>query len=161
MVAFFSADFFTVYAEFFTVHKGRKRWKNISLLIWAFSRLVFHGLPPLEPGECWRLRYLLYRNRGKFERFQQLRLFQKKAWCPKNFRPQFWGWKWLRQFYGRLAFFGSFCWITPMPIKFLFLGGGCVGVSWKGGGRSANFIFMGAGMFSDCCFETRVKRGTC
>ena len=40
--------FFTVYAEFFTAYKGRKRWKNISLLIWSFSRLVFHGLPPLE-----------------------------------------------------------------------------------------------------------------
>ena len=31
--------------------------------------------------------------------------------------------KWLRQFYGRLAFLGSFCWKTPMPIKFLLLGG--------------------------------------
>ena len=43
----FGCRFFTVCAEFFTVYKGRKRWKNISLLIWAFSRLVFHGLPPL------------------------------------------------------------------------------------------------------------------
>ena len=42
----FWCRFFTVYAEFLTVSKGRKRWKNISLLIWAFSRLVFHGLPP-------------------------------------------------------------------------------------------------------------------
>ena len=42
-------------------------------------------------------------------------------------------------------FFGSFCWKTPMPIKFLLLGG-----SWgflEGGGGSANFIFMGAGNF--------------
>ena len=26
--------------------------------------------------------------------------------------------------YGRLEIFGSFCWKTPMPIKFLLLGGG-------------------------------------
>ena len=48
-------------------------------------------------------------------------------------------------FYGRLAFLGSFCWETPMPIKVLLLRGG-VGVSQKGGG-SANFIFMGVGIF--------------
>ena len=41
------------------------------------------------------------------------------------FRPQFWGRKWSRQFYGRLGFFGSFCWKTPMPTKFwAFLEGG-------------------------------------
>ena len=45
----FGADFFTVYAEFFTVCKEHKRWKKtISLLIWSFSRLAFHGLPPLD-----------------------------------------------------------------------------------------------------------------
>ena len=38
--------------RFFTVYKGHKRCnkKNISLLIWSFSRLVFHGLPPLDFG---------------------------------------------------------------------------------------------------------------
>ena len=34
-----------------------------------------------------------------------------------------------------------------MPQKFLLLGGG-VGFAWKGGGGSANFIFMGAGIFA-------------
>ena len=45
------------------------------------------------------------------------------------------------------SFFGSFCWQTPMPIKFLVLGGGGF---WKGGGGSANsifMIFMGMGSF--------------
>ena len=45
----FGADFFTVYAELFTVYKGHKRWKKkTSRYWWSFSRLVFHGLPPLE-----------------------------------------------------------------------------------------------------------------
>ena len=39
-------------------------------------------------------------------------------------QSKFWGPQWLRQFYGRRAFFGSFCWKTPMPIKFLVFGGG-------------------------------------
>ena len=43
--------------------------------------------------------------------------------------------------------FGSFCWKkTPMPIRFLLLGGGVLGFLGRGGG-SANFIFMGAGIF--------------
>ena len=51
----FGADFFTVWCRFFhglrrffTVCKGHKRWKKTSRYRWAFSRLVFHGLPPLE-----------------------------------------------------------------------------------------------------------------
>ena len=52
----FGADFFTVWCRFFhslrrffTVCKGRKRWKKkTSRYRWAFSRLVFHSLPPLE-----------------------------------------------------------------------------------------------------------------
>ena len=43
--------------------------------------------------------------------------------------------------------FGSFCWKTPMPIKFLLLGGGGFWVFLEGGGGSANFIFMGVGIF--------------
>ena len=39
----------------------------------------------------------------------------------------------------------SFCWKTPMPIKFLLLGG-VLGFFRRGGG-SANFIFMGVGIF--------------
>ena len=66
--------------------------------------------------------------------------------CPYFIRPQFWGRKWLRQFYGRLVFFGSFCWRNPMPIKFLVLGGqGFWGAGGVGG--SGNYIFMGAGIF--------------
>ena len=72
----------------------------------------------------------------------------EKSSCPKIFRPQFWGRKWLRQFYGRLAIFGSFCWKTPMPIKFLVLWGGH-GFFGRGGG-SADFIFMGVGIFPNC-----------
>ena len=47
--------------------------------------------------------------------------------------------------YGRLAFFGS-AGKTPMPIKFLLLGGG-FWVFLQGGCGSANFIFMGVGFF--------------
>ena len=44
----------------------------------------------------------------------------RKSVMSINFCPYFWGRKWLRRFYGRLAFFGSFCWKkAPMPIKFL------------------------------------------
>ena len=58
------------------------------------------------------------------------------------FRPQFWGLKWLRQFYGRLAFFGSFCWITPMAIVFRVLGGGCWG--FLEGGVEVPILFLRA-----------------
>ena len=37
--------------------------------------------------------------------------------------------------------FGSFCWKTPNR------GGGVLGFCRRGGGGSANFIFMGAGIF--------------
>ena len=48
--------------------------------------------------------------------------------------------------------FGSFCWKAPMPIKYLLLAKGGVGSGFVferggGGGGSANFIFMGAGIF--------------
>ena len=54
----FGADFFTVYAEFFTVYKGHKRWKK-NLVIDDFSRLVFHGLPPLETRDMTRFYAIL------------------------------------------------------------------------------------------------------
>ena len=45
----FGADFFHGLRRFFTVYKGRKRWKKKHLVIDdLFSRLAFHGLPPLE-----------------------------------------------------------------------------------------------------------------
>ena len=42
---------------------------------------------------------------------------QKNPPVRKMFCPRFWGQKWLRQFYGRLAFLCCFCWQTPMPIQ--------------------------------------------
>ena len=61
-------------------------------------------------------------------------LASEKSSCPYNFCPQFWGRKWLRQFYGRLEKNALFLQEKPMSIKFLLLGGG----------GSADFIFMGA-----------------
>ena len=56
---------------------------------------------------------------------------------PVTFRLQFQGQKWLRQF---------FSWKTPMPIEFVVLvAGSRVFFNWRGG--SANFGFMGAGIF--------------
>ena len=48
----------------------------------------------------------------------------KKQTHVRHFsRPLFWGRKWLREFSGAWGFC-SFCWRTPVPIKFLVLGGG-------------------------------------
>ena len=62
--------------------------------------------------------------------------------------PQFWGRKWLREFYGRPenAFFLQ---EKAMSIKFLVLGG--VYFGFGGGGGSADFIFMGARIFLNKC----------
>ena len=43
----FGADFFTVYADFSRLIRDINGEKKISLLMIVFSRLVFHGLPPL------------------------------------------------------------------------------------------------------------------
>ena len=68
---------------------------------------------------------------------------QKNPRVHKIFCPQFWGRKWLCQFYGRLEKLRSFCRKTAMPIKFFvlgevfwFWGGGEVRV-WGGGGKFA------------------------
>ena len=76
----------------------------------------------------------------------------------KHSCPQFWGRKWLRQFYGRLEFLFSLCRKTSMSIKFLVLGGGGFGV----GGGKCRFYFYGCGDFSDKCGfgEGRLK-STC
>ena len=55
------------------------------------------------------------------------------------FRPQFWGWKWLRQFYGRLAFWGFCCWKTPPHAHKCFRFRG-VGFLFFRGGGSANLF---------------------
>ena len=66
--------------------------------------------------------------------------------CQKNPRvrkiicPQFWGRKWLRQFYGRLEKLRSFCRKTSMPIKFLGLGGGILDF----GGEGVPILFLWA-----------------
>ena len=53
-----------------------------------------------------------------------------------------------RQLYGRLAFFGTFCWKTPTPIKFLVLGGGGGREFFgRGGGGSADFILWARRFF--------------
>ena len=48
----FGADFFTVYADFsrFVRDINGEKKTSTSRYRWAFSRLVFHGLPPLETG---------------------------------------------------------------------------------------------------------------
>ena len=69
-------------------------------------------------------------------------LFRKIS-CPQFCCLQFLGRKWLRQFYGRLAFFGY-----PMPIKFRVLGEG-VRVFWKG--VAVPILFLWArGFFLTC-----------
>ena len=74
----------------------------------------------------------------------------EKSSCPQNFCPQFWGRKWLCQFYGHLEKCIRSAGKT-MSIKFLVLGGGVFWVFWGGGG-SADSIFMGARIFlTDVC----------
>ena len=67
----------------------------------------------------------------------------------KKFSPQFWGRKWVRQFYGRL----EKCVLSagkPMSIKFLVLGGGGIfGVFFWGGGGECRFYFYGRADFSE------------
>ena len=77
------------------------------------------------------------------------------------FCPRFWGRKWPRQFYGRLGFFGSFCWKSPVPIKFLLLGEGEVLGFFRRGGVEVPifFFFMGAGIFLN--MSLRVPQKEC
>ena len=44
----FGADFFTVYADFSRFIRDINGEKKTPRYWWSFSRLVFHGLPPLE-----------------------------------------------------------------------------------------------------------------
>ena len=73
--------------------------------------------------------------------------FRKNPRVRKIFCPQFWGWKWLRQFYGRLknAFFLQ---EKAMSIKFLVLGGGGI---WVFFGGECRFYFYGREDFSETC----------
>ena len=75
-----------------------------------------------------------------------------------KFPPAILGRKWLRQFYGRLAFFGSFCRKTPIPIKFL-LSGGVLGFFLEGGVEVPILVFMGVGIFPT--ISERSKRLYC
>ena len=65
--------------------------------------------------------------------------FQKNPHIRKMFCPQFWGRKWLRQFYGHLEQNAFFMQEKPMSIKFLLLGGG--GGFWGGGGVPILFLW--------------------
>ena len=77
-----------------------------------------------------------------------MRNFQKKPRVRKSFLPaQFWGRKWLRQFYGRLEEMPSFLRKTSMPIKLLRFrrgswGGGYLFIFFLGGGK-CRFYFYG------------------
>ena len=75
---------------------------------------------------------------------EQILNFRKSVMSIK-FLPAILGQKWLCHFYGRLAFLVSFCWKTPMPIKFLLLGG--VLVFFRRGGWKCQFYFYGRGDF--------------
>ena len=73
-------------------------------------------------------------------------IFQKNPRVRKIYCPQFWGRKWLRQFYGRL----EKCVLSAgkthaHKIPWFIRGGGILG--FLGGGGSADLIFMGARIF--------------
>ena len=68
--------------------------------------------------------------------FRKILLVSVKFVCP-----QFWGQKWVRQFYGHLEKMRSFCRKNHVRKIPLFWGG------VLGGGGSADFIFMGARIF--------------
>ena len=88
------------------------------------------------------------RTRKKFPQWEAAH-FQKNPRVRNIFCPQFWGRKWLRQFYGRLENFWFFLQEKPMSIKFLLLGGG---------GRECPFYFYGREDFSDIWLFFIAKR---
>ena len=73
---------------------------------------------------------------------------QKNPRVRKIFCPQFWGRKWVRQFYGRLEYLLSFCrkklHVHKIP---RFRGGGVFWVFFWGG--ECRFYFYGRGDFSE------------
>ena len=83
---------------------------------------------------------------------------KKNLMSVKRFarNSDFWGQKWLCQFYGRLEKLRSFCRKKPsMPIKFLVLGG-AFWVFWGGGGGGEPTLFLWArGFFLS--FHTKKK----
>ena len=94
--------------------------------------------------------------------------FTKPSFCQKNlcvrkkYCPQFWGWKWLCQFHGRLENLRSFCRKTsmrPMPVTFLVLGG-VFRVLFSGGGE-VPILFLWARGFSDFVFFSTFVCPTC
>ena len=81
----------------------------------------------------------------KFEKFGELSLCK---FSGLKVRPQFWGRKWLCQFYGHLAFFGSFCW-KPHAHKIPPFRGGCWGFL-EGGGEVPILFLWAWGFFRFC-----------
>ena len=78
--------------------------------------------------------------------------YQKNPRVRNIFCLQFWGRKWLRQFYGRL----EKCVRSAgkaMSIKFLVLGGGVIWV-WGGGGGKCRLYFYGREDFSETLQRT-------
>ena len=100
-----------------------------------------------------------------------IRLFRKKNVMSIRFLPAIPGPEMAAPILWTPGIFWFFLLENPhaaMPIKFLLLGGGGgVGVSWTGGGGgSANFIFMGAGIFPNYAGTStspfkRARKRTC
>ena len=139
------------------------KWYYMSTLLGAFFCVVWTFLfvmviPSLHTKVAFPMRFLWegehFNKRvlvgTKFEASKTLLLkafrnLKKIALNNQNNPcPQFWGRKWLHQFYGHL----EKCVLSAgktLPIKFLVLGGGYFGFFLGGGG--ADLIFMGAGIF--------------
>ena len=80
----------------------------------------------------------------------------RKSVMSVKFPPAILGRKWLRQFYGRLAFFSSFCWENPHAHKIPPFRGGGSGLFLEGGWK-CQFEFYGRGEFSDCFCSNGIR----
>ena len=102
----------------------------------------------LESKRRWRFRLEVGKTTPKINTIAQ--------WCPLTyvrrsvmsikFPPAILGRRWLRQFYGRLAFFGCFCWQKPPHAHKIppFGGGGVLGFFFKGGWVEVLILFLWA-----------------
>ena len=77
--------------------------------------------------------------------------YSEKSSCPQNLLPANLGPEMAAPILWAPGKMRSFCRKTAMPVKFLVLGGGGYFGLGVGGGGSADFIFMGAGIFSELC----------
>ena len=95
----FGADFFTVYADFSRFIRDINGEKKTSRYWWSFSRLVFHGLPPLD---CWvRLfQNILVGRRAKF----LCQGCSSLASSNRSMARLSQGWKWQNKFFTNWVF---------------------------------------------------------